>query len=80
MIELFKIINGHTQLNTDKMFIFTCKRHDAQTRASAGKFLVSKKCRLDLRKYFFTNRVIRPWNDLPKAYCPEYFNHLPIAF
>ena len=65
MIELFKIINGHTQLNTDKMFIFTCERHDAQTRASAGKFLVSEKCRLDLRKYFFTNRVIRPWNDLP---------------
>ena len=27
--------------------------------------LVPEKCHLDVRKYFFPNRVVHPWNSLP---------------
>jgi len=27
--------------------------------------MVVEKCHLDVRKYFFTNRIVELWNDLP---------------
>ena len=38
--------------------------HNTQTRGNSLK-LEKGRCRLDVRKHYFTNRVINLWNDLP---------------
>ena len=64
-IDAFKILAGRTKIDSEKLFSFASQRHDAYTRSVTNKLLVPEKCRLDLRKYFFPNRVVRIWNDLP---------------
>ena len=62
MIEVYKIFNGLDDVNASKFFELD---DDNRTR---GHFLKIKKkqCRLDVRKNFFTNRVVDPWNKLPE--------------
>ena len=60
MIDVFKMLNGHTKVDDD-FFTFASERHNAATRSVTKKCLVSEKCRLDVRKYFY-----KPyWNVLP---------------
>ena len=65
MIEVFKLTNGLTTVVNDHFLSFTSQRHNLTTRSAENKFLVSEKCRLDIRKNFFTNRVVNIWNSLP---------------
>jgi ribonuclease P/MRP protein subunit RPP40 len=61
MIETFKILTGvydldaapHLELNLD-----------TRTRGNSLK-LATHRTRYNLRKYFFTNRVVNVWNSLP---------------
>ena len=64
-IEVYKMLNGRTDINVDGFFCFTSQRHDVPTRTATNKCLVGEKCRLDIRKHFFPNRVVNPWNNLP---------------
>ena len=79
MIEVFKMLNGHTKVDDD-FFTFSSERHNAATRSVTNKCLVSEKCRLDIRKYFFTNRIVQHWNVLPldirEANCVNDFKNL----
>ena len=41
--------------------------HTINTRSSAKGNLSAEKSSLDLRKHFFSNRVVADWNSLPQA-------------
>ena len=37
-----------------------------ETRATASRALIKEsRINLDIRRNFFTNRIVNPWNDLP---------------
>jgi len=59
MILVFKMLNGFTCIDSGKLFCFTSQRHDVATRSSANNCLVAEKCHLDVRKHFFTNRIVQ---------------------
>ena len=61
MIELFKIINGYTCLQPERFFTFNVQ---ARTRGHNFK-IYPNFSHLNVRKYFFTNRVVEMWNRLP---------------
>ena len=62
MIELFKIFSGIDKLDVSKFFEL-----DDGNRTRGHHLKIKKQgCRLDLRKYFFTNRVVDFWNKLPR--------------
>ena len=65
LIECFKLLNGYTNIDTTNMFSFANERHSLSTRSATGALLVPKKSRLDVRKYFFSSRVVNIWNELP---------------
>ena len=62
MIETFKIMKGFTGIKIGDLFTETL---ESRTRGHTCK-LLKKRCRLNLRKYFFSNRVINGWNSLPR--------------
>jgi hypothetical protein len=67
MIETFKILNGHNKVDPNVWFHHV-NRPGVQTRNSSdSKNLVLKHCRTDIRKHFFSNRVVTKWNELPNA-------------
>ena len=63
-VDVYKMLNGFTNTSST-FFSFAMERHDMNTRAATNKNLISEKCHLDLRKYFFTNRIVEQWNLLP---------------
>jgi len=64
-IEAFKIINDMSVLKKTDFFQFVQDRHDIDTRSHSDNLLVPEKCRLNLRKNFFSCRTVNDWNDLP---------------
>ena len=48
-----------------RLYLHSETVHASVTRGNNLK-LVPQHCRYDLRKYYFTNRVVRIWNSLPK--------------
>jgi ribonuclease P/MRP protein subunit RPP40 len=66
LITVFKIVNG--SIDIDPLFFFNfC--HDRRTRGHKHK-LVASYSRLDVRRHFFSSRIVQSWNDLP-AVCAE---------
>ena len=65
LILVYKMLNGFSYVNNDQFFCFMSQRHDVATRSSENGLMIAEKCHLDLRKYFFTNRIVKMWNDLP---------------
>ena len=59
-IEVFKILNGYE--NIDIIFFFTVKE-ERRTRVH-GVTLAKKQCRLDIRKFSFSQRTVNEWNRL----------------
>ena len=59
-IEVFKILNGYENINRNMFFSF---KKDSRTRGHEEK-LVTDKCRLNIRKYSFSQRTINKWNKL----------------
>ena len=57
---LYKVITGHTNLNPDSFFKFNTN----QTRGHSLK-IEGTNAKKDVRKYFWPNRVIAIWNNLP---------------
>ena len=59
-IEVFKILNGYE--NIDRNIFFTVKE-ERRTRGH-GVTLAKKQCRLDIRKFSFSQRTVNKWNRL----------------
>ena len=59
-IEVFMILNGYE--NVDK-YVFLSLKKDSRTRGHEVK-LVQDQCRLDIRKYSFSQKTINEWNTL----------------
>ena len=59
-IEVLKILNGYE--NIDRNMFFSLKKN-IRTRGHEVT-LVKDQCRLDIRKYSFTQRTINEWNKL----------------
>ena len=60
-IEVFKIVNGYEDV--DRNMFFKLKEGN-RTRGHKAA-LLKEQCRLDMRKYSFSQRVINEWNKLP---------------
>ena len=65
LIELHKMLNGFTKVQKDQMF----EMRDGiwLTRGNICLNLFKHHTRLEIRKNFFTERVINEWNNLPTA-------------
>ena len=60
-IEMFKIVNGYEDV--DRNMFFKLKEDNSRTRGHKAA-LFKEQCRLDMRKYSFSQRVINKWNKL----------------
>ena len=60
-IEVFKIVNGYEDVDRNMFF----KLKKAVEPEDTKQLLVKEQCRLDMRKYSFSQRVINEWNKLP---------------
>ena len=60
-IEVFKIVNGYEDVDRN---MFVKLKEGSRTRGHKAA-LVKEQCRLDMRKYSFSQRVINEWNKLP---------------
>ena len=61
MIEVYKLLRGHEKIDHNMLIQVA---ENTGRRGHAYK-LVKHRARLDLRKYFFSNRVVNTWNSLP---------------
>ena len=60
LIEAFKILNGKEKVEVGKFFRVSMSN---RTRGHSMK-IIKSSCRLDLRKFAFSHRVINVWNTL----------------
>ena len=63
LITCYKIMHGHVALELSD---FVALSNNSRTRGHNFKVLKKQFC-LDVSKYFFSNRVIDMWNNLPEA-------------
>jgi len=62
LIQTYKIIHGIDDLPAEELFALP-----KTTRTRGHRFkLFKQRCRLDVRKYFFSHRVVSEWNNLPE--------------
>ena len=63
MIEVYKILRGVSRVNSGIWFQWS-----ANSRTRGHRFKLAKfRSRLDIRKNFFSQRVVNIWNKLPEA-------------
>ena len=63
LIQTYRIFSGIDNLDPDTLFRRSnCKK----TRGHSLK-LAKQRPRLDIRKHFFSHRVVKPWNKLPQS-------------
>ena len=60
-IEVFKIVNGYEDVDRNMFFKL---KDGSRTRGHKAALLVKEQCRLDMRKYSFSQSVINEWNKL----------------
>lgn len=63
MIEVFKLMNN---LYDNGVTLNLTKSGDVRTRGNSFK-LITNRCKYDIRKYSFSNRVTKIWNGLPDS-------------
>ena len=63
LIEAFKIMTGKEQVDSEQFFQKSNTSHNL--RGHSMKIMV-KRCRTDIRKFFFSQRVVQHWNGLPQ--------------
>jgi ribonucleases P/MRP protein subunit RPP40 len=61
LIETFKILKGMENIHKEQFFELSDTGHNL--RGPNMKLAVNRS-RLDTKKFFFSNRVVRHWNDL----------------
>ena len=62
MIEAFKLLKGIAKLDYNLFFKLS---GDSKVRGHTNK-IVKNSFRLDIRKNYFSNRVVDAWNELPQ--------------
>ena len=62
LIFTYKILFGHVRVNCNDFFNLNPNAYD--TRGHAHRLTVPQS-RIDVRKYFFSCRVVQTWNSLP---------------
>jgi hypothetical protein len=66
MVMVHKIMHGHGEL--DQNHWFDKLTGDRVTRAASDPMNIkSRGGRLDIRTGFFTNRVVKSWNEIPHS-------------
>ena len=63
LIEVFKMLRGLDKVKFEDFFE---PRNDSRLRGHSVT-LKKQKCRLDLKKYYFNNRIVDFWNKLPES-------------
>ena len=65
LIEVFKILNGMEDINPEELFTYS---HNTGTRGHNFKLFKKQLTKgLELRKHFFSQRVVDEWNKLPPS-------------
>ena len=64
LVQAWKIWNDIDKVD-GKMFTRVSDHHNISTRHSLGDNFVVNKTRLNIRKNFFSNRIVNDWNLLP---------------
>ncbi len=67
MIQVYKILNGHDRVDALQWFNHTYTAERLTRRAADPLNLVRGRSRLELRRNFFSQRVIENWNKVPEA-------------
>ena len=67
LLEVYKILNNMSGLNSADFFEFVPDRHSVETRSYVENLLVPEKCRLNVRKHFFSCRVVNDWNAMQSS-------------
>ena len=62
LIETFKILTGREDVDPEQFFQRV--EHSHNLRGHRHKLYV-QRCRLDIRRHFFSQRVVQDWNSLP---------------
>src|SRR6267154_355803 len=63
LIEVFKLLKGFSKVDYKHFFQLV---DNSKTRGNKYK-LVKSRSRLDIRKHFFSQRVVNEWNKLPNS-------------
>ena len=70
MIETYKILSGKSDVNPESWFNLSKVKEDAvNTRAASGYLNIIQPPvpKTDLRRHFFSHRVVQFWNQLPNS-------------
>ena len=65
MIQVFKIVNGHDHVDGTQWFRHVSGELHLTRAAGDSLNLVQSRSRLDLRRHFFSQRVVEHWNRVP---------------
>ena len=89
LCQVWKILNGHDDTDETTWFRRTEVNSLRQTRfTSTAQSLIEPRCNGDIRRNFFTVRVVKPWNNLPdpiknshtlKSFKIQYDHHYSMA-
>ena len=64
MIEVWKLLNGYEKVDVSNILSLAGQHCERSLRSSVNFGLVQNPARLEIRRNFFTNRVVSPWNNL----------------
>jgi hypothetical protein len=64
LIEAYKIITGKERIERNQFFQMATNEHGLRGHSKKVK---KERSRLDIRKHFFSQRVVQPWNGLPQC-------------
>lgn len=66
MIEVWKLMHDHNDIDKANLFTMAADAAQRSTRQSSSPFSIKPpQWNTDIRKNFFSNRVVKPWNNLP---------------
>ena len=62
LIETYKILSGKERVNSEDFFHFSQTGYNLRSHRYT---LATNRCHLELRRNFFSQPVVKPWNKLP---------------